>query len=107
MYLSDTLSAIAQASSCRPRRLQISHDSLAKPTHPSVSGRVPVGYHWLGISICAIGIIVFMLYELLTPPPRYGTFGPEQIQQAVDNRFGVFGKTYREDESLSNPSRKV
>ena len=47
-----------------------------------------------------------MLYELLAPPPRYRSFGPAQIQQAVDNRFGQFGKSYREDEPPIE-SRKV
>ena len=55
-------------------------------------------YHWLGAASFAIGLLVFMLYELLVPPPRYRKFGPGEIQQAVDNRFGQFGWNYREDE---------
>ena len=59
---------------------------------------VAVVYHWLGIISFAIGLLVFMLYELLVPPPRYRRFGSGQIQQAVDNKFGHFGRNYREDE---------
>jgi len=67
---------------------------------------VAVGYHWLGISICAIGIVVFMLYELLNPPPRYRMFGPGQSEEAIDNRFGRFGRTYREADLLRSPRAK-
>jgi hypothetical protein len=68
---------------------------------------VAAGYHWLGIASFAIGLVVFMLYELLMPPPRYRTFGPGQIQEAIDNRFGHFGKAYREDEPPQMAGRKV
>jgi hypothetical protein len=55
------------------------------------------GYRWLGLYVVVIGLVAFMLYELLTPPRRYRTFGPDQMQEAVDNRFGIFGRFYRED----------
>ena len=57
-----------------------------------------VSYHWIGSTLFFIGLAAFALYELLTPPPRYRKFDPEQAQQAVDNRFGIFGRAYREDE---------
>jgi uncharacterized protein YecA (UPF0149 family) len=52
-----------------------------------------------------IGLVVFMLYELLVPPRRYRKFGPEQARQATDNRFGIFGRSYREDEPDREPRR--
>jgi hypothetical protein len=64
------------------------------------------GYHWLGAGIVAVGFISFMLYELLMPPPRYRRFGLDQIQQAVDNRFGQFGRTYRKTKSIENLPRR-
>jgi preprotein translocase subunit SecA len=42
---------------------------------------------------------------MLFPPPRYRKFGPEQAQQATDNRFGIFGRSYREDEPDREPDR--
>lgn len=68
---------------------------------------VIVGYHWLGAASLGIGLVAFMLWELLTPPPRYRVFGPGQIEQAVDNRFGRFGKNYREDAPLPEAARKI
>jgi len=58
------------------------------------------GYRWLGVASFAIGLIAFMLFELLNPPPRYRKFGADQIQQALD-------KSYREDEPDPESSRKV
>jgi len=69
---------------------------------------VAVAYHWLGTMSFAIGLVVFVLYELFMPPPRYRIFGPEQAQEAADNRFGIFGRNYREDEpppTAHKPSR--
>src|SRR5215469_14821581 len=55
-------------------------------------------YRWLGIVGAVVGLLlIFMLYELLVPPPRYRKFGLGQIEEAVDNRFGRFGRTHRED----------
>jgi len=49
------------------------------------------GYYWLGFYVLFAALIVFMLWELFMPPRRYRKFGPGQIEQAVDNRFGIFG----------------
>jgi hypothetical protein len=54
---------------------------------------VAVAYHWLGPMNFAIGLVVFVLYELFMPPPRYRIFGPEQAQEAADNRFGILEET--------------
>ena len=59
---------------------------------------VVILYYWLGIAGATVGLLlIFMLYELLIPPPRYRKFGLGQIQEAVDNKFGKFGKTYPEE----------
>lgn len=65
------------------------------------------GYRWLGFGVFFPALIIFMLWELLMPPRPYRKFGPGQIQQAVDNRFGIFGKDYREDGVDPEPSPKV
>jgi SEC-C motif-containing protein len=65
------------------------------------------GYHSLGIGILFTGLVAFMLYELLMPPSRYRKFGPDQIQQAVDQEWGHFGRSYREDEVDPAGSPKV
>jgi len=39
------------------------------------------------------------------PPPRYRKFGADQAQQAVDNRFGIFGRSYGEDEPDREPHK--
>src|SRR5436189_114753 len=65
------------------------------------------GYHWFGFVAVAVAIFAFMLYELFVPPPRYRRFGPDQAQEAVDNRFGHFGRFYRNDPVGPEPSRKV
>jgi len=62
-------------------------------------------YHWLGSTLVFIGLIAFVLYELLFPPPRYRKFGLDQAQQATDNRFGIFGRSYREDVPDREPHR--
>lgn|ERR1035438_6219145 len=59
-----------------------------------VLAAVAVGYHRLGMASCAIGLVVFLMYELFAPPPRYRVFGPDQAQQAIDHRMGRFGGTY-------------
>jgi len=59
---------------------------------------VVCGYFWLGIFVFFIALCVFMLYEMMMPPPRYRRLGPGQIEEAEDNRFGRFGLNYREDE---------
>ena len=56
------------------------------------------GYYWLGLYVLFAALIAFMLWELFMSPRRYRKFGLGQIQQAVDNRFGIFGRSYREDE---------
>src|SRR5512138_2741154 len=56
------------------------------------------GYLRFGSVALAIGLFAFILYEMLMPPPRHRVFGPDQIQEAVDNRFGHFGRAYREEE---------
>jgi preprotein translocase subunit SecA len=61
-------------------------------------GAIVVSYHWLGIASLGIGLVVFIFFELLNPPPRYRRFGPGQTQEAADNRFGISGRNYREDE---------
>jgi hypothetical protein len=52
-----------------------------------------VAYHWLGLESLLIGLFAFVIYEMLAPPPRYRGLGPGQIQEAQDNRFGMFGRT--------------
>jgi hypothetical protein len=64
-----------------------------------------VGYRWLGSTFFFIGLAVFVLYEMLWPPSRYRRFGPGQTQEAMDNRFGIFGRSYREDEPDREPHR--
>jgi hypothetical protein len=59
---------------------------------------IALTYPWLGFASLGIGLVVFILFEMLSPPPRYRRFGPDQTQEAEDNRFGIFGRTYREDE---------
>lgn len=59
---------------------------------------IGLGNHWLVSTVFFIGIVVFVLYQMLLPPPRYRKFGPGQAQEAQDNRLGIFGKSYREDE---------
>lgn len=58
---------------------------------------IAVGYHWLGVWVFIIGIIAFMLYELLVPPPR-SRKAPDYMKQAIDNSVGIFGRAYREFE---------
>jgi hypothetical protein len=65
------------------------------------------GYRWLGFGVFFPALIIFMLWELLMPPRPYRKFGPGQIQQAVDNRFGIFGKDYREDGVPLNRHRRL
>lgn len=62
-----------------------------------VIAAVVLAWHWLGWPSFAIGLVVFMFYELLIPPPRYRRFGLGQAQQAADNKMGIFGKTYPDE----------
>jgi hypothetical protein len=68
---------------------------------------VVVGYHWIGVASLGVGLVAFMLYELLTPPPRYRRSSLGQIEQATDNGVGLFGRSYPDDAPGSAPSRKV
>ena len=43
-----------------------------------------------------------LVYALMKPPRRHRRMGPGQIQEAQDNSFGVFGKTYPEDREPRN-----
>ena len=64
----------------------------------SLLAGVAILYYWFGIAGVAVGLLlIFMLYELLVPPPRYRKFGLGQSEEAVDNRFGIFGRSYREE----------
>ncbi len=64
------------------------------------------GYHWLGVWVFIIGIVAFMLYELLVPPPRYRK-APDYMKQATDNAVGIFGRAYREFEPDPTSSHAV
>ena len=68
---------------------------------------IAFAYRWSGIASLAVGLLVFMLYESLVPPRRHRRLGPGQIQEAVDNDFGHFGRSYREDEPDVRMSRVV
>src|SRR5215469_4647762 len=37
---------------------------------------IAIAYHWVGRATVAVGLLIFMLYELLVPPSRYRKFGP-------------------------------
>jgi hypothetical protein len=65
---------------------------------PLLVAAVAIGYFRFGIFSVGIGLAAFILYEMLNPPSRYRRFGPGQIEEAADNRYGFFGKSYREDE---------
>jgi uncharacterized protein YecA (UPF0149 family) len=61
-----------------------------------------IAYRWVGLAGLGIPLIVFVLWEMLNPPRRYRIFGPDQSQEAVDNRFGIFGRFYRDDRPLAS-----
>jgi uncharacterized protein YecA (UPF0149 family) len=68
---------------------------------------IVVAYHWIGIASLVIGLLAFMLYEMLAPPPRYRRMGLGQMQEAVDNKLGHFGRSYPEDEPELELHRRV
>lgn len=58
-----------------------------------------------GLVAAAVLLGAFLLYAFLNAPPRYRRFGPGQSQQAVDNRNGIFGRSYPEERVNDGTSR--
>jgi len=72
---------------------------------------------WSGLIVVAVGIVAslllgigrpllyiswaimvaFIVYAARNIPRRYRWHGPGQVNEATDNRFGRFGRSYREE----------
>src|SRR3954468_6778561 len=62
-------------------------------------------YHWFGVSGALFaGLIVFILYQLFVPPPRYRRF---DLDRALRERSGLFGRSNQDDEIVPESSPKV
>jgi hypothetical protein len=47
--------------------------------------------------VLLLALVVFVGYSIWNMPPRHRLHGVGQIEQAVDNDFGVFGRGYRQE----------